>query len=52
MLIRINGKPTEQPWRINMMPIGKGDFYLYLHGDVRRASEYQSGRQRAGQVRV
>ncbi|HXM39152.1 MAG TPA: hypothetical protein VN908_10915 [Gemmatimonadales bacterium] len=21
-----------------MMPIGRGDFYLYLHGDVRRAS--------------
>jgi Domain of unknown function (DUF1905)/Bacteriocin-protection, YdeI or OmpD-Associated len=43
VLIRINGKPEEQPWRINMMPIGKGDFYLYLHGDVRRASNTKVG---------
>lgn len=37
VLVRINGKPAE-PWRINMMPIGDGSFYLYLHGDVRKAS--------------
>ena len=43
VLIRINGKPAEQPWRINLMPIGKGDFYLYLHGDVRRASDTKVG---------
>ncbi|RYY74005.1 MAG: DUF1905 domain-containing protein [Gammaproteobacteria bacterium] len=35
--IRINGKP-KVPWHINMMPIGDGSFYLYLHGDVRTAS--------------
>jgi hypothetical protein len=29
--IQVNGKP-DQPWRINMMPIGDGSFYLYLHG--------------------
>ncbi len=35
--VRTNGKP-KQPWKINMMPVGDGSFYLYLHGDVRRAS--------------
>jgi hypothetical protein len=33
--IQVNGKP-DQPWRINMMPIGDGSFYLYLHGTVRK----------------
>jgi hypothetical protein len=51
VLIRINEKPTEQPWRINMMPIGKGDFYLYLHGDVRRASDTKVGDNVRVQVR-
>src|SRR6202051_2573417 len=37
VLVRVNGKPAE-PWRINMMPAGDGSFYLYLHGDVRKAS--------------
>jgi len=37
VLVRINGKPAKA-WRINMMPIGDGSFYLYLHGDVRKAS--------------
>jgi Bacteriocin-protection, YdeI or OmpD-Associated/Domain of unknown function (DUF1905) len=37
VLVRINGKP-EKAWRINMMPVGDGSFYLYLHGDVRKAS--------------
>jgi hypothetical protein len=40
--IRVNGKP-EKPWRINMMPIGDGTFYLYLHGDVRKASNTKVG---------
>src|SRR5688572_29221930 len=43
VLIRLNGKPTKHPWRINMMPIGKGDFYLYLHGDVGSASNTKVG---------
>lgn len=43
VLVRINGSPTEKPWRINLMPIGGGDFYLYLHGDVRRASHTKVG---------
>ena len=42
VLVRINGKPTE-PWRINMMPVGNGSFYLYLHGDVRKASGTKVG---------
>jgi hypothetical protein len=37
VLVRINGKPTKA-WRINMMPAGDGAFYLYLHGNVRKAS--------------
>jgi hypothetical protein len=37
VLVRINGEPVK-PWRINMMPVGDGSFYLYLHGDVRKAS--------------
>jgi len=42
VLMRINGKPAE-PWRINMMPVGDGSFYLYLHGDVRKASGTKVG---------
>jgi hypothetical protein len=37
ILLRVNGKPAK-PWRINMMPVGNGGFYLYLHGDIRKAS--------------
>jgi hypothetical protein len=40
--VQINGKP-EQPWRINMMPKGDGSFYLYLHGQVRKASGAKVG---------
>jgi len=42
VLVRVNGKP-EKPWRINMMPVGDGSFYLYLHGNVRKASRTQAG---------
>jgi hypothetical protein len=37
VLVRVNDAPKDA-WRINMMPVGDGSFYLYLHGDVRRAS--------------
>jgi hypothetical protein len=37
VLVRIDGKP-EEPWSINMMPLGDGSFRLYLHGAVRKAS--------------
>ncbi len=42
VLVRINGKPATA-WRINMMPVGNGSFYLYLHGDVRAASDTKVG---------
>jgi hypothetical protein len=42
VLIRINGQPKSS-WHINMMPTGKGDFFLYLHGDVRKASGTKVG---------
>ena len=42
VLVRINGKP-DKAWRINMMPVGDGSFYLYLHGNVRKASQTKVG---------
>jgi hypothetical protein len=42
VLVQVNGKPIP-PWRINMMPIGDGDFYLYLHADVRKVSGSKVG---------
>jgi hypothetical protein len=42
VLVRINGKP-KTPWRINMMPVGDGRFYLYLHGEVRKTSQTKVG---------
>jgi hypothetical protein len=40
--VRVNGVP-EKAWRINLMPVGDGSFYLYLHGDVRKASSTKVG---------
>lgn len=37
VILRINGQPPKGS-RINMMPAGDGSFYLYLNGDVRKAS--------------
>jgi hypothetical protein len=37
VLVRINDK-SAKVWRINMMPVGNGSFYLYLHGGIRKAS--------------
>jgi hypothetical protein len=42
VLVRVNGLPKD-PWRINMMPVGDGSFYLYLHGEVREASRTKVG---------
>lgn len=42
VFVQINGEP-KKPWRINMMPIGDGSFYLYLHGIVRKASRTKVG---------
>ena len=35
--IQVNGKPSAG-WRINMMPVGDGSFFLYLHAEIRKAS--------------
>jgi len=40
--VRINGAPREA-WRINMMPRGDGGYYLYLHGEVRKAAGVEVG---------
>ncbi len=40
--VRVNSQP-EKLWRINLMPVGDGSFYLYLHGDVRKASGSKVG---------
>jgi hypothetical protein len=40
--VRINDRPAEA-WRINMMPVGNGSFYLYLRGDVRKAAGATAG---------
>jgi uncharacterized protein DUF1905/bacteriocin resistance YdeI/OmpD-like protein len=37
VLVRINGD-SATAWRTNMMPDGNGNFYLYLHGGMRKAS--------------
>lgn len=37
VLVQVNGEPNP-PWRVNMMPVGEGGFYLYLNGVVRKAS--------------
>lgn len=42
VFIQINDEPKD-PWRINMMPVGDGNYYLYLHGDVRQASKTKVG---------
>jgi hypothetical protein len=42
VLVRINGQPAT-PWRTNMMPNGNGNFFLYLHGSMRKASGTKVG---------
>jgi Bacteriocin-protection, YdeI or OmpD-Associated/Domain of unknown function (DUF1905) len=42
VLLRINGEPADA-WHINMMPVGDGSFFLYLHGDIRKASGTVAG---------
>ena len=37
VLVKFNGTP-DTPWRTNMMPVGDGEFYLYLHGGMRKAA--------------
>jgi Domain of unknown function (DUF1905)/Bacteriocin-protection, YdeI or OmpD-Associated len=40
--IQVNGKP-DIPWRVNLMPVGDGSFYLYLQGQVRKESGTRVG---------
>lgn len=40
--VRVNGKP-DTAWRINLMPVGDGNFFLYLHELVRNASSTRVG---------
>ncbi|HTH72571.1 MAG TPA: YdeI/OmpD-associated family protein [Candidatus Pristimantibacillus sp.] len=42
VVVQVNGQPSPA-WHINMMPVGDGSFYLYLHGDVRKASKTKVG---------
>ncbi|PUA26300.1 MAG: hypothetical protein B0W54_24060 [Cellvibrio sp. 79] len=42
VLVQVNNKP-EPPWHINMMPVGDGSFYLYLSGEVLKASNTKVG---------
>lgn len=42
VLVQVNGQPNPA-WKINMVPVGDGSFYLYLHGDVRKASNTKVG---------
>jgi len=42
VMLRLNGKPAK-PWRINMMPVGDGSFYLYLHGEIRKVTGTKVG---------
>ena len=37
VVLRINGAPRL--WRTNAMPVGEGAFFLYLHGEMRTASQ-------------
>jgi hypothetical protein len=42
--VRVNGQPKKR-WKINLMPVGDGSFYLYLHGDIRKASGTHVGQR-------
>jgi len=34
--VQVNGKARYPRWRINLMPVGDGDFFLYLLGRFAR----------------
>jgi hypothetical protein len=42
VVVRIDGD-SATVWRTNMMPDGSGNFYLYLHGKMRKASDTKVG---------
>jgi hypothetical protein len=42
VLVQLNGSPSP-PWRINMMPVGDGSFYLYLDNGIRKPTRTAVG---------
>lgn len=44
VLVQLNGGPIP-PWRINMMPVGDGGFYLYLDNRIRKPTQTAVGDQ-------
>jgi hypothetical protein len=44
VLVKVNGEP-DPAWRINMMPMSGGGYFLYLSGVVRQASGTKVGDQ-------
>jgi|SRR5579863_1396280 bacteriocin resistance YdeI/OmpD-like protein/uncharacterized protein DUF1905 len=42
VLLRLDGQPSHG-YRINLMPVGDGSFYLYLNGIVRKAAAVKVG---------
>ncbi|HEV2230710.1 MAG TPA: YdeI/OmpD-associated family protein [Thermoplasmata archaeon] len=42
VVVRMNGRATPV-WRTSLMPAGDGNFYLYLHGALRKATESAVG---------
>jgi hypothetical protein len=43
MPVKLRVEGLDKRWSTNLMPVGDGRFYLYLHGDVRRAAEISVG---------
>ncbi len=42
VLVQLNGGPHE-PWSTNLMPVGAGQFVLYLHGAMRAQADVSVG---------
>ncbi|MDE1865346.1 MAG: DUF1905 domain-containing protein [Candidatus Micrarchaeota archaeon] len=42
VLVQLNGAP-KKPHRINLVPKGDGSYYLYLNGQIRKASDTKVG---------
>ena len=50
VLVRIDGAPATY-WRINLMPDGRGGFYLYLNGNVRKETSAEVGDRVRAEIR-
>jgi Domain of unknown function (DUF1905)/Bacteriocin-protection, YdeI or OmpD-Associated len=42
VVVRLNGGP-ERAWTTNLMPVGEGQYVLYLHGAMRKAANVGVG---------